>query len=91
MNSWSILVIFERFWGILSKLEFHEKGQLLAGICPEGAEKRLETGGLRTEGSATENAEDTEKKSGRWAVESDLYTIIGNTLLANCIKDTNKL
>jgi hypothetical protein len=48
-------------WGILSKLDFHEKGQLLAGLCPEGAEEGLETGGWMIEGSTTEDAEDTEK------------------------------
>jgi hypothetical protein len=38
-------VIFEHFGGILAGLIFHEKGQLLAGLCPELGEERLETGG----------------------------------------------
>jgi hypothetical protein len=45
----------------LRKINFHEKGHLLAGLCPEVAEERLENGGFRTEGSTTEDAEDTEK------------------------------
>jgi hypothetical protein len=51
----------------LEKINFHEKGRLLAGLCPEVGEERLETGGWRIEGSATENVEDTKEKS-RWYV-----------------------
>jgi hypothetical protein len=40
-NSWSFLVIFGHFWGILAGIIFHEKGQLLAGLCPEGAGRRM--------------------------------------------------
>jgi hypothetical protein len=52
---------FWAFWGILYELEIHEKGRLLAGLCPEVAEERLETGGWRIEGFTTEGAKDTEK------------------------------
>ncbi|MGA2798127.1 MAG: hypothetical protein ABSE63_11135 [Thermoguttaceae bacterium] len=61
LNCWSISVIFGHFSWFLAGMIFHEKGRLLDGLCPEGAEERLETGGWRTEGSATENAENTEK------------------------------
>jgi hypothetical protein len=55
------LVIFGCFWAVSDGLEIHEEGELLAGLCPEVAEERLETGGWRTEGSTTEDAEDTER------------------------------
>jgi hypothetical protein len=45
-------MIFGRFWGILSKLDFQEKGQLLARLCPEGAQRNLFT---------TKSTKDTEK------------------------------
>jgi hypothetical protein len=54
INCRPISVIFGHFWGILAGIIFHEKGQLLAGLCPEVAEERLETRSWRTEGSTTE-------------------------------------
>jgi hypothetical protein len=55
------LAFFIIFRGDLKKINFHEKGQLLGGLCPEVAEERLETGVWRIEGSATKGTEDTEK------------------------------
>jgi hypothetical protein len=57
LNCWSISVIIGHFWGILGGIIFHEKGQLLDGVCPEGAEERLETGGWRIRVFATKNTE----------------------------------
>jgi succinate-acetate transporter protein len=43
-NSFSIIFgIFGCFWWFLDEMIFEEKGQLLAGLCPEVTQERLET------------------------------------------------
>jgi hypothetical protein len=52
MNCWSIFVFFGHFWLFLYEFDFHEKGQFMAILCPEGAQRILFT---------TKCTKDTEK------------------------------
>jgi hypothetical protein len=57
----TIFGIFGHLSWFLDEMICHEKGQLLARLCPEVAQERLETGGWRTEGTTTEGTKNTEQ------------------------------